>query len=192
MLLTMNNNLTTYIVCGGKSSRMGSDKASFLLNGKSFLQHITESASKLKNEIKLISSLKKHENLNYPLVPDLKKEKGPVCGITSALSDSKTENNLILSCDIPFIEYNALHWLIGKHSINYDATVISCNQKKMPLIGIYNTACLKTFKTHLEKDHLKLMNVLNNLNVNYVEVPEKWTKQVANINTQEQLKAIQI
>jgi len=188
----MINKLTTYIICGGKSSRMGSDKASMLFNEQSFLSHIIKACSKLDAPIKLVSSLTQHKNLEYSIVPDLKKEKGPVCGITSALSETNTSLNLILSCDIPLIKYNLISWLINQHSANYDVTIISHMSKKMPLIGVYNASCSKIFKTHLKNQQLKLMNVLNDLKVNYVEVPKKWSLQITNINTLEDLKAVQL
>jgi len=61
----------------------------------------------------------------------------------------------------------------------------------MPLIGIYNTLCKKVFNTHLKNEQLKLMHVLNDLKINSIEVPNQWKKQVSNINTMEQLNALQ-
>ena len=183
--------ITTYIIIGGKSSRMGSDKASLLLNGSTFLNRIITALDQLKTTINIVSSLAIHENLAYKTLPDFEKNKGPVSAIISALNDTKTMLTLILSGDIPLIEYNLLAWLVSNHHKKYDATIVCCEQKKMPLIGVYNKQCLNIFKKHLHNNQLKLMNVLEDLNVNYIEIPKKWAKQTTNINTPEQLKAIQ-
>ena len=182
---------TTYLIIGGKSSRMGSDKASLLINGQTFLKNIIKAANPFNAPIKLVSSLEKHQDLGYETIPDMETDKGPVSAITSALSDTNTSLNLILSCDIPLIQHNSLDWLLKQHNDAYQATVICCNEKKMPLIGIYNTNCLSTFKEHLKINQLKLMTLLEDLKVNFVEVPEIWKQQILNINTPEQLKAIQ-
>lgn len=186
------NKLTTYILTGGKSSRMGYDKATALLNGKSFLTRILEAVKPLNTKIKLVSSLPQHQKLDVQVILDTDIDKGPVCGITSALTDTNTTLNLILSCDIPQLQYNLVDWLIKQHTSNYEATVICSNSKKMPLIAVYSKECLNVFKTHLGENKLKLMSVLENLNVNYVEVPKGWEHQVTNVNTPEELKNIEL
>jgi len=183
--------INTYIISGGKSSRMRSDKATLMFKDKTFLSHITEALQPLNTTIKLVSSLKQHQDLGYNTITDIETDKGPVCGITSALSNSNTDFNIILSCDIPFIKTDLLDWLLKSHSTNYDATIVCCEGKNMPLIGIYNTLCKKVFNTHLKNGQLKLMHVLNDLKINSIEVPNQWKKQVSNINTMEQLNALQ-
>jgi len=156
----LNKSISTYIIIGGKSSRMGTDKANFSFGNKSFLMHIIDAVKPITSVINLVSSLNQHQNLGYRVINDLENDKGPVCAITSPLSDSNTEMNIILSCDIPFIKTNLLNWLLKQHS------------------NIINR-------------QLKLMHVLNDIKINVVEVPEKWKKQVSNINTVEQLNVLQ-
>ena len=181
----------TYVIIGGKSSRMGTDKASLLFEGQTFLNRIIKAVNPQITSIKLVSSLEKHQNLSYETIPDIETNKGPVSAIASALSHTNTPLNLILSCDIPLIQQNLLDWLLKQHNDIFQATLICCNGKKMPLIGIYNKNCLPTFKEHLNINQLKLMTVLEDLKVNFLEVPEIWKQQILNINTPEQLKAIQ-
>ena len=87
--------ITTYIIIGGKSSRMGSDKASLLLNGSTFLNRIITALDQLKTTINIVSSLAIHENLAYKTLPDFEKNKGPVSAIISALNDTKTMLTLL-------------------------------------------------------------------------------------------------
>ncbi len=183
---------TTYILIGGKSSRMGTDKASVLLKGQTFINRIITAVNPFKTTIKLVSSLDQHNNLDYQIIPDIEKDKGPVSAITSALSDTKTAMNLILSGDIPLLQNNTLEWLVNKHQNEYQATIICSDTKKMPLIGVYNKSCVTVFEKHLKKNQLKLMHVLDDLKVNFIEIPKKWQQQILNINTPEELKAIQV
>lgn len=183
-------NISSYILCGGKSSRMGTDKALQLLKGQTFLSYITKAITPITSSIQLVTSNPKHNNLGFKCITDIELEKGPVSAITSALSETNTPVNLILSCDIPLINQNLLNWLVENHVSSFDATIICHNKKQMPLVAVYHKRCLPTFKTHLQKNQLKLMTVLNDLNVNYLEVPKVWEAQLANINTVKQLNQI--
>ena len=191
-MLRIKKTLTSYIIAGGKSSRMGCDKATTILNEKSFLTHITKAINPLGTKIKLVSSLSKHQNLGYEVIFDEYINKGPVSAIISALNNTNTDLNLILSCDIPLLQYNLVDWLIKQHTNNYEATIVCLDSKKMPLIGIYSKNCISVFKEHIEKNQLKLMSVIDNLNVNYIEIPKKWAKQITNINTPEELKNLEL
>ncbi|MCF6240761.1 MAG: molybdenum cofactor guanylyltransferase, partial [Bacteroidales bacterium] len=95
------NNITGIILCGGKSKRMGSNKALLQLNGKCIINYVTELLSNFCNEI--IISTNSHELafLKTELVADEFQTIGPIAGIYSALKHSKTEKNIILSCDTP-------------------------------------------------------------------------------------------
>ena len=183
---------TVYILCGGKSTRMMTDKALSIYKGQTFLSRIIKALDFLQNEIVLVSSNPKHMNLNITCIPDIVSNKGPVSGIVSALKNTKTDTNIILSCDIPLIKKDLINWLIRQHKTDYDGTVITCNGKHMPLIAIYNKSSLPVFEKNLINEQLKLMNVLKELHINFVEIPKNLAYQTANINTPEQLKEISL
>jgi len=184
--------LSTYILTGGNSTRMGTDKALRLYRGQAFIQYVLNALKPLGSEIKLVSSHKKHHHLNFGFVKDIEENKGPVSGVFSALSDSKTTWNLILSCDIPLLKTSFIKWLIQNHDANFDCTIPLVNEKKMPLTAIYNQTCKKIFSKHLQHNQLKVMRVLEDLEVNYINVPFQFHEQLTNVNTPEQLKEISI
>ncbi len=183
---------STYILCGGKSSRMETDKALSIYKGETFLSRIIKAVDFLQNKIVLVSSNPKHINLNIECIPDIINDKGPVSGIVTALKNTETDINIILSCDIPLIKNDLVGWFLNQHNTSYDGTVITCNGKHMPLIAIYNKKSLPIFEQHLKNEQLKLMNVLKELHINYIETPSKLAYQTVNINTPEQLKNISL
>jgi len=182
--------LATYILTGGNSTRMGTDKALQLLKGKAFIQYILKALNPIKTTIKLVSSKPSHQNLTCDYITDIAKNKGPLSGIVSALKDTKNKWNLILSCDTPLLQTSFIEWLMTHHNNEYDATICIVNNKKMPLTAIYNKNCQSIFAKHLQANQLRVMNVLEDLNVNYVNVPDAIHIQLTNVNTPEQLKAI--
>ncbi|WP_010521673.1 molybdenum cofactor guanylyltransferase [Aquimarina agarivorans] len=181
---------TTYILCGGRSSRMHTDKALSIYKGQTFLSFITNAVRHLNDRVVLVSSNIKHNKLNVECIPDIIDSKGPVAGIVTALKNTLSNDNIILSCDIPLITADLINFLIRSHTVTYDATIICVNKKIMPLIGIYNTSSLPIFEKHLLNNQLKLTNVLKDLNINYTEAPKHLAYQTSNINTPEQLKNI--
>jgi len=185
-------NLNIYILTGGNSTRMGTDKALLNLKGQSFIQHILKSVVFLNTTIQLVSSKLQHQNLEYDSVQDIEINKGPISGLVSALNDSSKQWNLILSCDIPLLKEDFIKWLIANHDTNYSATIGVVKNKKMPLTAIYDKECEWIFRRHLNENQLKVMTALDDIKVNYLEVPEKFHYQLANINTPQQLKEISV
>ncbi|WP_010178444.1 molybdenum cofactor guanylyltransferase [Aquimarina agarilytica] len=183
---------TIYILCGGKSTRMMTDKALSIYKGETFLSRIIKAVDYLESSIVLVSSNPKHTNLNTGCIPDIINNKGPVSGIITALKNTVTDTNIILSCDLPLIKKDLINWLLNQHKADYDGTVITCNGKQMPLIAIYNKNSLPVFERHLINEQLKLMNVLKELHINFVEIPENLAYQTANINTPKQLKELSL
>ena len=96
------------ILCGGKSSRMQSEKGLVLFNEKPFIEHIIEAALPISNEIQLVTNTSHYDYLPYKKIKDIELDKGPIGGIYSALVYSNSDNNLILSCDVPLISTELL------------------------------------------------------------------------------------
>ena len=95
---------TAIILAGGKSSRMGSDKGLVLLNGKPMISYIIEILKKMQIPIIIISNNENYKQFGLPVFADIIKEKGPLGGIYTGLKNSKTESNIIVSCDVPFYQ----------------------------------------------------------------------------------------
>ena len=92
------------ILCGGKSSRMQSEKGLVLYQNKPFIEHIIEAVLPISNNIQLVTNTNDYNYLAYKKIKDVVVDKGPLGGIYSALIHSDSEINLILSCDIPLIQ----------------------------------------------------------------------------------------
>lgn len=186
----MITNITAFIISGGKSSRMQSDKGTLIYKGISFIDSIMDSITKNKIPTKIISNNPKHKNFGVMAIKDITPNMGPVGGIATALNNTETELNLILSCDIPLMNADCLKWIIESHKQNYDATVVVVKNKKMPLAGIYNKKCKPIFLEYLEEKKLKLLNVIDQLTVNYINCPKHLEHCFFNVNTKEDFKQI--
>ena len=84
-----------YILCGGNSSRMGKDKATFKLNETSFLEHIRVNLNLKKNDIILVSDKPEHRLDGYQTIKDINRNCGPLGGIVTSLNHTTKKINLM-------------------------------------------------------------------------------------------------
>lgn len=184
--------LTVFILCGGKSSRMQSEKGLVLFQDKPFIDHIIQAILPITNQIKLITASKQYDYLEYEKIPDLIVDKGPLGGIYTALSHSGTEFNLILSCDIPLISTELLQELISKHTKEAGITIYASESKTHPLIGIYSKNILSVIKESIDSDELKMMDLLAKLPHQIIKIEENENFPLTNINSIDELNDLNI
>ncbi|WP_100614765.1 molybdenum cofactor guanylyltransferase [Confluentibacter citreus] len=188
--MTDKKNITGIILSGGKSSRMGTDKGFLLFNGKSFMQHSIDALKPFVESIMIVSNNKDYDIFGLKRIDDAIENAGPLAGIYSGLKESKTDYNLVLSCDIPLINSNILQKLID--AIDDDSGIIQIESqgKAMPLIALYKKQCEPIFLKLLNEGELRLQYAVNQCNVKNVVLNEEETCFTQNINTPEQLNAI--
>ncbi len=188
------SNIHTFILAGGKSSRMGTEKGLVELGGKLFIEHILQAVIPLKTPISIIANSRHYDYLHYPVYHDLIKEKGPLGGIYTALTHSNSAYNLILSCDIPFVNTSLLHYLKGFIPFNEDALVPTQRETSEPLCAIYRKTTSEKLAECINTGILGMRRTLGILNTRYVNISpqEFYTPHLLqNINTPAELKLVQ-
>jgi molybdopterin-guanine dinucleotide biosynthesis protein A len=133
-----------------------------------------------------VSANKKYDSLGFSRVEDIIENKGPVGGLYTALMESKTKINLVLSIDVPLVSTELLQWLVENHDETYMVTQTKSGDKTNPLIGIYDRSMRIVFGEHMAAKQLKLRQVVEDVKHQTLEIPEKWNDQVQNINTKEE------
>ncbi|WP_066220945.1 molybdenum cofactor guanylyltransferase [Formosa haliotis] len=183
--------ISIYILCGGKSSRMQTEKGLVVFNEKPFIEWILDAVKPISNQIFLITENTDYSIYNYPLIADIHKNKGPVGGIHTALKHTSTQQNLILSCDIPMISTHILtRYLINSKVINSDIAFVSDSTRDYPLIGMYSTNNLPKFENAINRNHLKLMSLIQDSTFHRIQVASKDFKALYNINTKDELQTL--
>jgi len=163
------NHITGIVLAGGKSKRMGREKGRVLLNGKELIQYSIDAIKPLCSYILISSGLTSFNDLGYEVVPDIYPGKGPMGGIYSALKRSKTNLNLVLSCDIPFVSTQLLQHLLEMPK-KYSVCIPEYKNLPEPLSGRYNLSVLPQMKACLLKNQLKLVDFLSKEKVRWVPV----------------------
>ncbi len=172
-------NISCYILCGGKSSRMGEDKATKKLLETSMLEMIIEECSKVFEKIYLVSSNHIHKHFNKEITIDVFENKGPVGGIFSGLQHSKTKNNFFISCDMPFIKSEAIEYFISK--IDDEKICVAKHDKGIePLFGVYQKNFSNEIESQINAENLKLKIVLEHLDVKTISM-QNWISTYPNL-----------
>jgi molybdopterin-guanine dinucleotide biosynthesis protein A len=183
---------SVFILCGGKSSRMQSEKGLVLFQNKPFIEHIIKAVLPITQNIKLITNNKEYDYLKYQKIPDIVTDKGPLGGIYTALTNSETDFNLILSCDIPLISTELLSELISKHNEEAEITVFASESRMHPLIGIYSKKVLPVIKSAIDNDDLKMMNLIAKIPHQIIKIEESENFHLTNINSVDELNDLNI
>ena len=178
------------ILCGGKSSRMQSEKGLVLYQNKPFIEHIIDAVLPISRNIQLITNANDYDYLPYRKIKDIVTEKGPLGGIYTALVHSESEMNLLLSCDIPLISTEILLELIEKHNANFDVSVFEDANRIHPLIGIYKRTILPVIKKAIENNDLKMMHLLSKVPHQLIPIPEEKRNLFQNINSVAELNEL--
>ena len=184
--------ISVFILCGGKSSRMQSEKGLVLFQDKPFIEHIIQAILPISDQIKLITATKEYDYLPYQKIPDIILDKGPLGGIYTALTNSETEFNLILSCDIPLISTELLSELISKHNNEAEITVFASESRLHPLIGIYSKKVLPVIKSAIDNDQLKMMDLIAAIPHQILNIDESENFHLTNINSVDELNDLNI
>ena len=182
------NNITGIILAGGKSSRIGTDKALLKFQDKTFIQTIYDNIKGLCSEVIISSNNPEVKIPGTKIVADKIENIGPAGGIFSALSASQTEKNMIVSVDTPLITIDLIQFLIQHFTDNLDALIIFENEKLHPLTGMYSKNLISLFKEEITAGNYKIRHILSKAATKTADISKETfytTRLLSNINTSE-------
>jgi molybdenum cofactor guanylyltransferase len=117
----MEPDLSAFILAGGKSRRMGTDKAFILLDGRTLLARMLDLARRVTSNVYIVGDPAKFAPF-APTIEDIFPGCGPLAGIHAALRSSRTDLNVVLAVDVPFVSLALLSYLVSRAK-NLDAAV---------------------------------------------------------------------
>ena len=183
----MRTNITGAILAGGRSSRMGRDKALLDLDGVPFIERVAHALKSVFDEVLVISDhAGQYAFLNLPIFVDGYKNCGPLAGIHSALINATKDAIFVASCDIPFLTPSFIREVIA-HDGHCDVTLVFGSNSLEPLCGLYRKTCLPVVERQLRKRKYAVRACLQNLQTTILTLPPKAHSNLihplTNINT---------
>jgi len=151
----MYTDITAIILAGGKSKRMGKEKALLHIGEKTIIEILVERLKSLfPNIILSTNNPESFTFLKIRMVEDFYKNVGPLGGIHAGLTESETEKNFIISCDLPLMSTELIDYICNYKT---DKKIIVCKTGDYiePTFGIYS------------KEIVEELEVILNLNLQY-------------------------
>ncbi len=182
------------ILAGGKSSRMGYNKALLKYKNQSFIDTAINLIRPFCSEILISSNPDIHTPHDYPIIEDIYKDCGPAGGIFSSLKASSKKSNLIIPIDIPKVSTGLIEHLIDQADPKNISVIRLPNGFIEPLCGIYPKSALSIVESFINKGNYKIMSILQAVNIKTIDINESMSfykkDMFINVNTPKDYKQI--
>ena len=187
--------VTAFILAGGRSTRMGTDKAFVDYDGRTLLARALDLAGSVTSDVRIVGNTEKFAPF-APVVEDVFRDRGPLGGIHAALRASLTELNVMLAVDTPFVSRAFLQYLISQSRAVPGATVVvpRGGGSWQPLCAIYRREFAGAAETALLAGRNRIDPLFNVVRTRVIEEQELEDAGFSpaifrNLNTPEELEA---
>ena len=180
-----------FLLAGGASSRMGRDKALIPVKGIPLLIRLAKVLSTIGSEFHILAPQGRYESFGYPILNDIHANSGPLAGIEVALETSAFDWNLILACDLPFIEAD---WLLQLAAVALNSSNLQCvasatsPDSPNPLCALWHKSALPKVRSALDSQNFRVRSVVEVLQTQILIPPDPGI--LANWNRPQDISAL--
>ncbi len=190
----MSASVRTYsvgILAGGKSSRMGKNKALLEFESETFIGRIVNEFE--GHEIIISASGQTgYDKLPAKIVNDENIDIGPIEGIRQVLKASTEDYVFVCACDMPFVNAKIADYIAEFISSDYDCYVITDEDRMHPLCAIYSKRILPVIEKLIANGDYKLRLILENTRTKFISLGNTvFAKRIVrNVNTKEEYREL--
>lgn len=179
--------MTAIILAGGKSSRMGQDKALLKFGEKTILEHLAHFAGALFSEtLVIINKGKELDNLDLRqanVYEDLIQESGPLAGLYTGLVYSKNLSSCVFTCDMPFVDDFIVRKLVAHWEAGFNVVCLKeAEGGYQPFPGIYHRSSRSLIKSLLESGENSVKRFLQVAMVKTIMLEKEKVWALSNMN----------
>lgn len=158
------------VLAGGKSSRMGQNKAAMAISGETLLHRLVRRLSAAVDEVLVIGlspSMPALSPTEARVVGDIVPAAGPLGGLYTALSATTCDRVFLAACDMPFVQPGLVRAMLALSEANVaiEAVVVPDAQRAQPLHAVYTKGCLPAVERALASEARSLRSLLAQLSV---------------------------
>lgn len=177
--------LQGFLLAGGASSRMGTDKGYLTIGGESLLHHVGRELEAATGNITIVAPPGRYQDCPWPQIADLRPGLGPLAGIEAALAVTQSEWNLIVAVDMPGLQASFLRRIVDTAlgSPGADCVIPLSGGFPEPLCAAYRKRCLAPVQAALDSGVRKVTDAFKGLQVVHFLIDNQ--RSVANVNTPE-------
>ncbi|MFH1007516.1 MAG: molybdenum cofactor guanylyltransferase [Candidatus Latescibacterota bacterium] len=164
--------MTGIVLAGGKSRRIGSNKALLPFEGRPLILRAVEALESVAEKVWVITdSSEVYSSFGFSVRTDVLPTHGCLGGIYTGLMAAETPYSLVLACDMPFARPEFLNFLTVQMA-GFDVVIPKGTKGYEPLCAVYSKACLKPILSQLEAGQFKVTDFLERVRVRVVEPAE--------------------
>jgi molybdenum cofactor guanylyltransferase len=184
--------MTGIILAGGRSARMGENKAFIEIEGVPIITRVHRILSRLFQEVIIVANEEElFRHFDATVYRDLVPERGALGGLYTGLFYSSFPYSFCVGCDMPFLKESVITHLM-KHALYEDAIVPRTKDGLQPLHAIYSKNCLEPIRRTMEQGKYKITDFFPRVKVRIIEEDEfspldPSQDSFININTPEEL-----
>jgi len=183
--------ITGVLLAGGRSVRMGYDKACIELSGQTLA---SRSLDLLRRYFAKVLIAGERPDLAQPGVPALADiyPGSALGGLYTGLQAAATNWIFVAPCDMPYPDARILELLVS-HRNGFDAVVPRTPKGYEPVFALYHKRCLPTMAEMLQKGQYRIYDFYQQLNIHFLDwhqLPDDWQRSLQNINTPDQLARV--
>jgi molybdopterin-guanine dinucleotide biosynthesis protein A len=161
--------VTGVILAGGKSRRMGRDKAFLPFGNGILIERVIEVVKQVTNDVLLITnSPELYARFGLPMYADVIPDAGSLGGIYSGLVYARTPYSLCLACDMPFVKPEFLRSLCETVA-DVDVVIPKNAEDFQPLCAVYAQACREPIRQRIASGRLKITGFFDQVRVRVIE-----------------------
>ena len=165
--------VSTAILAGGLSRRMGREKAFLELGASALIERVIAAAAPLTSDWMVIApDTDTFTRLNLPIHPDLRPHLGPLGGLHTALKRAAHPLVLLLACDMPFLTTDFLRFMVD-HLGSHQALVPRNANGLQPLCALYTRSCLPAVEAAIQRRELHMPSFHPDVDLRILE-PGEW------------------
>ena len=145
------NKVAGFIAAGGRSSRMGTDKAWLEIGGRPMIERVIEAVRPVASTVSVIANDSSYARLGLRVFEDTNKGIGPLEAIRTALANSSEDRALVVACDLPFVTAELFEFLIAKSGLHQAIVPVGEDGKIETLCGVYARDALECVTDLIER-----------------------------------------
>ena len=163
---------TGFITAGGRSSRMGADKAWLEIGGQPLIERTLASVRAVTSSVAIIANTEGYGSLGVPVLADVHQGVGPLEAVRVALSNTETNRVLLVACDLPFLTPELFSLLLSIPSTSQAVVPLSSDNQLEPLCAIYCKDSLEIVEDLIERGERKMAKLFEEVPTRFVEFNE--------------------
>jgi molybdopterin-guanine dinucleotide biosynthesis protein A len=179
------------IMAGGKSTRMGQDKAWIELDGEPLITRVARVLGEVADEVIVVANDPRYETLGLRVVRDKYPQGGALGGIATGVGAAAHDTVLVAACDMPFLSAELWRLLLG-HAGEADVVIPRVAAEYETMHALYAKTCLPHMARAIAENRLRVISFFDAVSVKAIDEPELRTvdptfRAFTNVNTPEEL-----